>query len=153
MKFKFFFLGITVGLVFLLAGCVEPNGYENDQPKTITITDITEKTGYLSIGVYDEEGNIVAIGWPTEIKNNSANVQLTTMNMPPSSWTGSGSYCIILGIGESTAITTNDETYIYTDGNPLLDLATMEEFFYALPKYNIMQPETKIPFNKFVLAE
>jgi len=161
MKSKLFILGITVCLILLFAGCNDPkiddnnqteiNG--NDQPKTVTITDITGKTGYLSIGVYDKEGNIVAVGWPTEIKNNSASVQLTTMNMPPSSWTGSGSYCIILGIGESTAITSNDETYFYTDGNPLPDSATMEEFFNELPKCNITQPETKILFNKFVFAE
>jgi len=163
MKSKFLFLGITVGLIFLLAGCTDPKSddnnqsktetTDNNQPKTITITDIAGKTGYLSIGVYDKEGNIVAIGWPTEIKNNSVSVQLTTMNMPPSLWTGSGSYCITLGIGESTAITTNDESYIYTDGNPLPNSATMEEFFNALPKCNITQPETKILFNKFVSVE
>jgi hypothetical protein len=164
MKSKFLFLGITVGLIFLLIGCTDPKSddnnqskteiTDNDQPKTVTITDITGKTGYLSIGVYDKDGNIVAVGWPTEIKNNSASVQLTTiMNMPPSLWTGSGSYCIILGIGESTAITSNDETYFYTDGNPLPNSATMDEFFNELPKCNITQTETKILFNKFVFAE
>jgi hypothetical protein len=153
MKSKFLFLGITVCLIFLLAGCAEPKIDNNDPSKTVTITDITGKTGYLSIGVYDKDGNIVAIGWPTEINNNSASVQLTTMNMPPSTWTGSGSYCIILGIGESTAITSNDETYFYTDGNPLPNPVTMEEFFNDLPKCNITQPETKIPFNKFVSFE
>jgi hypothetical protein len=152
---------LALGLT--LIGCPEPENGKNDdnnagnngqkEPKIITITGITGKTGYLSIGVYDQDGDFVAIGWPTEIKNNSASVPLTTMEMPPVSWTGSGSYCIFLGIGASTAITTDDESYFYTDGNPLPASMPEEEFFNALPKCNITQPETEIPFNKFVLAE
>jgi hypothetical protein len=158
MKSKFsFFLGITVGLIILLAGCPAPESDDSDQPKakakTITITDIIGKNGYLSVCLYDKDGNFVAIGWPTEIKNNSASVPLTTMDIPPSSWTGSGLYCITLGIGESTAVTTGDESYFYTDGNPLPDSETAAEFFNALPKYNITQPETKISFNKFEFVE
>ena len=140
-------------MIFLLTGCPDPEPDNNDQQKTITITGVAGKTDYLSIGVYDEDGNLIAIGWSIQIRNNSASVPLTTINVPPSPWTGSGSYCITLGIGESTTITTNDESYVYTDGNPLPDPETYVGLFNALPKYNITQPESRIPFNKFVEQE
>jgi hypothetical protein len=83
--------------------------------KSITITEITGKTGDAGIILYDSEGSEAASG---EAAISGETVKFDLKDANGKSWTGKCSYYLILGLGE------DDEAamYVYTRGQSLLGL-------------------------------
>ena len=148
MANKKFFVGImAVMLVFgmVLAGCDDGSSggsEENTDPKKITITGLDGKSGtvmvYLTTGG-DEDGT-VAVGSGT-ISGSTATVLLKKRDS--TDWTGTGSYYMVLRIGES-------ESYIYTNGKTFAELGVAgpgDE--KKLPKISITVTTTSVALNKF----
>jgi hypothetical protein len=119
---------------FSMAACGGGGGGSiGDSAKSITITDITGKTGEALIGILADwsSSDITAVEFKN-ISGNSVTVNLLTSSASP--WTGSGSYYIMVIFNASEPTET---TYVYTNGTA------------SLQKYNISSANSTIAFSKF----
>ncbi|MDR0638884.1 MAG: hypothetical protein LBG27_08305 [Spirochaetaceae bacterium] len=148
MTNKKFWLGMLAGLLtfgLVLAGCDNGSsggGGGNTDPKKITITELTGKTGNVHVSVSSDSGNEVAMGEGT-IASDAITVSLKKQD--DSDCTGNGSY--YLGL----ETTTDSKGFLYTNGQSLDALGVSSSADMGkLPKYNITSAVSTIPFGKFV---
>jgi len=122
-------------------------GTDNTNPKSITITGLTGKSGTVDIILGDLVNNndvLVARGGGT-ISSNSVTVSLKKQDS--SDWTGSGSYIIQLRFADG-------EFWFYTGGQTWAQLgitSNMSEgqVFARLPRCNITETTSTISFSQF----
>jgi hypothetical protein len=144
-------------IVFSMAACDE---VDNTDPKSITITGYTGNAGRATITVFSSysvdgivaKSNNVDTGstFTIPLDNPTSNMggQPTGLS---GSWTGSGSYIIMLQVNYSNSA----DTYFYSNGKTREELgipasSDMTSQFDKLPKYNINQAVSTIPFDKFI---
>ena len=126
----------------------------NTDPKTITITGIT-KSGEASLFIGDLSGGndeIIAKG-TGNIINSSVTFSLIDQKSK-SSWTGSGSFLIIIEVKEIVGGYDEDVQYFYTNGKSTAELGisstdSESTAFSKLPTYNISSQTSTIAFNLF----
>jgi hypothetical protein len=139
-------LVLTFGLV--LTGCDEDK--ENTDPKKITITGLSGKSGSIAVILTDTSA-IVAMGQGTI--SDSVTVSLkqydkSTHELTDTDWTGTGSYYSQISISGVNG------SYLYTNGKTLEELGFSSTADMAkLPKISIDDTTTTIAFDKFVLFE
>jgi hypothetical protein len=148
MKKQSVFLVLLTCLLALglsLASCGGGSDVNTD-PKTITITGLSGKSGAVTIGVYNTLEKLesiletVAYGYGT-IANNQVSLDLTddSTEVP---FTGTGDFYLGLIFGDPE----DPETisfYVYTNGKGLGGITT----------FNINQANSSIAFNKFAEVE
>ena len=137
---------LVMALVFgmMVVGCDEGSTVE---PHNITITELGGKTGNGAILLYtyfSASGDGVVAGWQGTFSGNSVTASL--QGKGGGAWAGSGQHHILILIG--------DDLYAYTNGQTLeqLGIATENDLYSKLPKYNITGSTTTIAFDKFLDA-
>jgi hypothetical protein len=148
MRKKLFMTGMlsmVLAFGFVVIGCDNGSGggggEENTDPKKITITGLSGQSGTAQVVLLSSinETGMVAIGQGT-ISGSSVTVSLKKQDN--TDWTGTGSYYMQLGIGESG--------YTYTNGKTLSELGISSEADIGkLPKINISETTTSVAFNTF----
>ncbi|MDR0375014.1 MAG: hypothetical protein LBH85_04745, partial [Treponema sp.] len=110
MKKKLFFAGmLACVLAFGLAvvGCGGDDDSGNTDPKKIVITGLGDESGQVAIMLFSKpsDDGMIAMGG-SEINENSVDLLLYKFDgyedesTPPSAWTGSGAYYLMLSIRE-----------------------------------------------------
>jgi len=145
---KWFLLGMLVMvLVFGIAvvGCDDDS--VNAGPKTIVITEMTGKTGSVTLVVsthYHDDDYWVA-GGSGIISNNSVSIPLMTItnySMTNIPWAESGLYYIGFELDDRSR-------YFYANGKTLNELGTTADYRENIPKYNISSATSTIAFSQF----
>jgi hypothetical protein len=161
MAKKSFRLGMLVMILVFgmtVVGCppIDDNGNNNSDgggntdPKTITITGLMGKTGYVSFFVFSNNA-LVAEGRGV-ISKDSVTASLERSE-DENSWKGNGSYylCILLdsmGMDGGNWFFTNNQDW--TNLSPSITASSnWAQVLTALPKYNISSKVTTIGFNLF----
>jgi hypothetical protein len=154
MTKKSSFVGtLVMALVFgiTVVGCDDGStSYTaNTDPKAITITGLTGRSGNVEIILGDIVNNddvVIARGQGI-ISDNTVTVPLKNKDSDID-WTGTGSYIIQL------EFVVTDDTWFYTNGKTWAELGitantSEEEAFLKLPKYNIVSATSTIAFDQF----
>jgi hypothetical protein len=147
---KFWLRILAMVLVFGITVVACDNGSTDDNgsgsAKKITITGLTGKTGDVIIALSTTFGKgddgIVAMGQGT-ICSNSVTVSLVR-DAADNPWTGSGSYYMVMYIG--------DDGFVYSTGKTMAQLGINSEadIRTKMPKYNITSATSSIAFSEFV---
>lgn len=139
-------LAVVLAFSMAVTGCGGDDDDENTDPKKITVTGITDDTSNVAMIMLAEnisEEGVVAGGSGT-IANGS--VTFSLMKEDESDWTGTGSFYLILSIGQGE----NSSAYAYTDGKSLAELQiTSSADMAKLLKYSVSSTVSTIPFSKF----
>jgi hypothetical protein len=149
---------LALALVFgmTVVGCGDDGG-GGGGGKSITITGISSGFEQAQIVLFSSmsENGMVAIGYKS-ISGTSVTIPLFTLSSEgelAGSWTGSGSYYLMLSLVNNTDET--ESMYIYTNGQTLAQLglttsSTQAQALAALPKFNVSADSSTIAFSKFI---
>jgi hypothetical protein len=133
---NWFVVGVlALALIFgmVLGGCEDPTDDDAVTGKSLTITDISGKTGQVMVQVANADGS-VAMGVATVSGNKATFVLLTESGSP---WTGSGEYYLALMFDSDSS------QFIYTNGG------NAPTSFEQAPKYSFTASSSTISFSKF----
>ncbi|MDR0374785.1 MAG: hypothetical protein LBH85_03575, partial [Treponema sp.] len=128
----------------------------NTDPKKIVITGLDGESGEVAIMLFSSfsDDGMIAMGGG-EISENSVALPLYKFDgdedesTPPTTWTGSGAYYLMLSIREGEE--EGGATYLYTGGKTLAELEiTGQESAAKAPKYNITTATSTIAFDQFI---
>ncbi|MDR2476841.1 MAG: hypothetical protein LBD18_03535 [Treponema sp.] len=149
MKKQIGFLLMVMLFITALAfmGC-PTEGDDNTDPKSITITGLTGKSGYIAV-VFSNGSTIIAQGTGI-ITNEAVTVALKTGDEAATVWTGFGSYYLQLSLqAEGNSFI----HYIYTGGQTLeqLGISSSADYLTKLPKFTIDTASSTVDFSKFLL--
>ncbi|MDR1909507.1 MAG: hypothetical protein LBQ35_06295 [Spirochaetaceae bacterium] len=136
-------LALTLVVGMMAVGC--DNGTtSNTDPKTITITGLTGKTGEVEFIVSSTPDDVdaVAAGVGT-INNNSVTIALVELPYGSGNvWTGTGSYYLMMEV---------DSFYWYSNGLTFEALGISgESDISKLPKFSIEEAASTIGFDRFI---
>jgi hypothetical protein len=148
---------LVVGLVFIGCDNESTSGgggdSSNTDPKSITITGLSAKTGKtVNIGVrsrvYGDGSGVEAYSDDIGISGTSVKLPLMAFGGNGKLWTGNGSFMLSMNISGE------EMSYMYTNGRTLASLgittnSALEDFNTKIPRYNIKDAETTIPFDQF----
>ncbi|MDR0550950.1 MAG: hypothetical protein LBG72_02900 [Spirochaetaceae bacterium] len=122
----------------------------NDEPKTIIITDLpVEYNGKVAVLRLDSTVNFDPLDGSAfgqlEIPDNTIDMTLPLKIEPEltTEWTGTGAYYLLLKMGSTAEDEAPDMHFCYTNGT------TPNAGLTNIPKYNIREATTRIPFSKF----
>jgi hypothetical protein len=167
---KRYLSGLLVLVVALAAvvGCkddVKDDVTENTDPKSIVITGLTDIPSIYWLGVYNSfdvdfnfdsnEYNGIVAGGGTNVNgggtvvNGSATIELKTQGWNwttgssdwTTDWTGTGEYWIVF-------VADSPYYYLYTNSKTLEEI-DLQQGTTKVPKYNITDTISTIPFGKF----
>jgi hypothetical protein len=159
MKKKLFWvvLAVLLALGMALVSCGDGSGGSNNEPKSITITGLSGKSGTIEVvldSIVGGRAKDIALGTGT-ISGDSATVPLYEAagngDISNVIWTGSGGYYLAVRV-------LNYAIYIYTNGKTLAELGVSSNFsedekdLVKLPKINITGADTTVAFDKFQRA-
>jgi hypothetical protein len=142
------FITITALILTLAAAAVScGDGGSGGGAKSITITGIpdekdTKEGDYAAIKLLKDRYDDVAVGGGN-ISGGTLTVDLKDSSNEEKDWNGSGSYYIFFYPMD------NYDDFYYTNGKSLVELGISGFDADKLPKYNITQQNTTIPFDKF----
>jgi hypothetical protein len=150
MKNTFKVLGIIalVAIIgFSMFSCGDKNDSGGGDAKKITVTGITGNYSMAMISLISEDSDS-GIGGMGEISGGSVTFGL--MNEDETAYTGSGSFYVMLIVGNE-----NDEDgafYVYTNSVSNVDLSTEQKAMENMKKVTLTSAVTSIAFNLFQTA-
>ncbi|MDR2095099.1 MAG: hypothetical protein LBP76_06225 [Treponema sp.] len=139
--------GIVLAFGIVVMGC-DNDPDENTDPKKIIITGLGEQSGSIEVSLYSTSFDNADVEGEETISDTSVTISLKVAEDGKDTdelddWTGTGSYYLILEVG--------DNMYLYTNGKTFDDLGiTGQQDIAKLPKIDISETTITIAFTEFV---